>query len=60
MQPCYNLGEYLSVVKGRGGSRLAFGSNRNLWTSPAGSPLFGTPFSTHVQPDVFFTLSGDD
>lgn len=60
IQPCYNLGEYMSVAWSRGGTRAAFGANPNLWTSPPGSPLFTTPLSTHAQPDVFFTQGADD
>jgi len=62
VQPCYNIGEYMSVVlagKGKPSAQSAWGDNRQLWTSPPGSPLFGTALETHAQPDVFFTTSND-
>ncbi len=50
IRACYNLGEYLSISPGQGTVLLAWGDNRNTWTSPPGSPAEGT----HAQPDVFF------
>ncbi len=50
IRACYNLGEYLSIAPGQGNVLLAWGDNRNTWTSPPGSPAEGT----HAQPDVFF------
>jgi hypothetical protein len=47
---CYNLGEYLAITQADEGVFAAWGDNRNLWTSPSGSPAVGT----HAQPDVFF------
>ncbi len=55
IRACYNLGEYLSITRQRGNDLLAWGDNRNSWTSPAGSPAEGV----HSQPDVFFTELGD-
>jgi hypothetical protein len=61
IQPCYNIGEYMSVAPtSKSSTQGSWGDNRKLWKSPPGSPLFGTPFETHSQPDVFFTTSRDD
>ena len=61
IQPCYNIGEYMSVAPtSKSSTQSSWGDNRKLWKSPPGSPLFGTPFETHSQPDVFFTTSRDD
>jgi hypothetical protein len=54
IRPCYNLGEYLSITRQRGNDLLAWGDNRNSWTSPQGSPAEGV----HSQPDVFFRELG--
>jgi hypothetical protein len=50
VQPCYAIGEYLSITKGDDGLLTAWGDLRNSWTSAPGSPTTGT----HSQPDVFF------
>jgi hypothetical protein len=50
VQPCYAIGEYLSITKGDDGLATAWGDLRNSWTSAPGSPTTGT----HSQPDVFF------
>ncbi len=50
VRACYNLGEYIATTVQDDRVLAAWGDNRNLWTSPAGSPAAGT----HAQPDVFF------
>lgn len=53
VQTCYDIGEYQTLVRSRGGEDdnlfAAWGDNRKTWTSPAGSPAAGV----HSQPDVF-------
>lgn len=49
IRPCYDIGEYMSATNVLGDTVLAFGDNRNAWTSPPASPAAGT----HSQPDVF-------
>ena len=49
IRPCYNIGEYMAAARTEGGTVLAYGDNRNSWTSPPASPAAGT----HSQPDVF-------
>lgn len=56
LRACYDLGEYLSITEKDEGPLAAWGDNRNLWTSPAGSPAAGT----HTQPDVFFQRRDED
>jgi len=51
---CYDLGEYLAITQADEGVFAAWGDNRNLWTSPSGSPAVGT----HAQPDVFLRADG--
>ena len=54
IQPCYSLGEYMSITGGDD-VRASWGDSRNPWTSPAGSPAAGT----HPQADVFFANLAD-
>ena len=49
IRPCYDIGEYMTAARTEGGTVLAYGDNRNSWTSPPASPAAGT----HTQPDVF-------
>ncbi len=48
--PCYDLGEYMATAVIDKYLLVAWGGDRNDWTSPPGSPAAGT----HAQPDVFF------
>jgi hypothetical protein len=48
--PCYDIGEYMSILSTDLGPLAAWGDNRRSWTSPATSPAAGT----HAQSDVFF------
>jgi hypothetical protein len=53
VQPCYDLGEYQTLVRSRGDRDDtmigAWGDNRKTWIGPRGSPAPGP----HPQPDVF-------
>jgi len=55
VRACYDLGEYLSTTLANGRVLLAWGDNRNPWSSPPGSPAAGT----HAQPGVFFDAISD-
>jgi hypothetical protein len=52
--PCYDLGEYLTTAVVDDDLLIAWGDDRNNWTSPPGSPAAGP----HSQPDVFFMRIG--
>ncbi len=52
IRACYDLGEYIGTTLSNGRVLLAWGDDRNPWTSPPGSPAAGT----HSQPDVFFEM----
>ena len=57
IRPCYNIGEYMTAARSSDDRTvLAWGDNRNSWTSPAGSPAAGT----HSQPDVFSARANTD
>jgi hypothetical protein len=55
--PCYSLGEYLAVTRADERVLVAWGDNRNPWTSPACAdvePLCSPAPGRHAQSDVFF------
>jgi hypothetical protein len=57
IRPCYDIGEYQSATRTLDDRAiLAWGDNRNSWTSPPQSPAAGT----HSQPDVFAARANID
>jgi hypothetical protein len=57
IRPCYNIGEYMGAARsGDDRTVLAWGDDRNQWTSPPQSPAAGT----HSQPDVFAARTHSD